>query len=110
VGLLEQLREIAYRENWRVELSDKGIYASESAQLFGGFRELDEALREGPTRRILDCYVKDDDVGLLLRSDRRRYLSLTELPRPRSGCSRRGFARRLARRQTRPHAWLSPQM
>lgn len=76
--LLEQLREIAHRDNFRVELSDKGIYASESAQLFGGFRELDEALRDAPTRRIVDCYL-GGEAGLLLTSDRRRYLAMEDL-------------------------------
>ncbi len=79
--LLEQIREIAYGDGWKVEPSDKGIYASESAALFGGFRELDEALRDGPTRTILDAYLRPakDDLGLFLKSDRRRYLDIVEL-------------------------------
>jgi hypothetical protein len=50
----------------------QGIYASESATLFGGFRELDEALRDGLTRRVLDCYVKGGDAWLFLKNDTRR--------------------------------------
>jgi hypothetical protein len=78
-SLLEQVREIAYRDGWKVDPSDKGIYASESAALFGGFRDLDDALRDGPTRAIFDAYVCGDALGLFLKSDRRRYLDIVEL-------------------------------
>ncbi len=76
--LLEHLREFASGDTVRVELSDKGMDAAASAPVCGGFRELDEALRAGPTRRIVDGYLKGE-AGLLLTSDHRRYIALDDL-------------------------------
>ena len=73
--LIDQVRTILEPSNWRVELSDKGIYASESASLFGSTSELVVALREPTTRAILDAYLSDKAPGQLL-TDGRRYLSL----------------------------------
>lgn len=80
LSLLEQLRELAWKDGGvRVDLSDKGIYASESAALFGGFAPLDEALRDPPARAIFDAFLQEDAPGLFLKSDRRRYIGLNNL-------------------------------
>jgi phage FluMu protein Com len=75
--LVEQLRHVAARGGWRVTQSDKGVYASESADLFGGERELAGLLRDASVRRVIDGFLlgdSDDALGRLL-GDRRRYLT-----------------------------------
>ncbi len=72
--LLDQLQDILEPQGWRVEASDKGIYAAESAKLFGGVRELAAALRNRATRAVLDAYLDKTQPGQSL-SDGRRYLS-----------------------------------
>jgi hypothetical protein len=54
--LEEQVRRIAARGGWRVTKSDKGVYASESAQLFGSEIALASALRDEPVRRVLEAF------------------------------------------------------
>jgi hypothetical protein len=76
--VIGQLKDILEPSGWRVELSDKGIYASESAKLFGGVRDLAAALRDTSTRTMLDAYLAKKGPGQLL-SDGRRYLSMKNL-------------------------------
>jgi diadenosine tetraphosphatase ApaH/serine/threonine PP2A family protein phosphatase len=75
--LEEQVRRVAARGGWRVTQSDKGVYASESAQLFGGEIELAAALRDPPLRRVTDGFLVGDVDGApgRLLADRRRYLT-----------------------------------
>jgi hypothetical protein len=74
--LAEQLRCIAARGGWQIIQSDKGVYASESAQLFGGEVELAAALRDAPLRRVVDGFLADDEASLgRCLGDRRRYLA-----------------------------------
>lgn len=75
--LEEQVRRVADRGDWRVTKSDKGVYASESAQLFGSEIELATALRDPALRRVIDAFlVLDDESGRgRLLADRRRYLT-----------------------------------
>ena len=79
MSLLGQVERIAQAAGWRVALSDKGIYATESAKLFGGTRELAKALRNPIVRKILDAFVAKSGPGQLLSSDSRRYLSWKSL-------------------------------
>lgn len=77
LALLEQLRHVAVSGGWHVTQSDKGVYAWESARLFGGASELAAVLRDAPVRRVIDGFVLGDgdgQVGRLL-ADRRRYLT-----------------------------------
>lgn len=75
--LTEQLRRVAARGDWRVTQSDKGVYASESARLFGGAVELGAVLRDPPLRQVIDGFLVGDvpDARGRLLSDRRRYLT-----------------------------------
>jgi hypothetical protein len=80
--LLGQLQGILKPLGWRAELSDKGIYATECATLFGGVGDLVSALRDPPIRALLDAYIAKQAPGQFLSHDNRRYLSwknLTEL-------------------------------
>jgi hypothetical protein len=79
--LLDQLRAILEPRGWTCEPSDKGIYAVESMRLFGGFAELCNALRDPSFRAVIDAYRdrRAGAVGLLLSSDRRRYLTWEHL-------------------------------
>ncbi len=72
--LADQIGFILKPQGWRCELSDKGIWAAESAELFGGFGPLSSALRDPAVRGILDAYLAKTGPGLSLSSDRRRYL------------------------------------
>jgi hypothetical protein len=73
----EQLRRIAGRGGWEVRQSDKGVYAVESAQLFGGEVELAAALRDTSLRRVIDGFLSGDVAGVVgrLLADGRRYLT-----------------------------------
>jgi hypothetical protein len=79
--LLDQLRAILEPRGWTCEPSDKGIYAVESMRLFGGFAELCNALRDPSVRAVIDAYRdrRSGAAGLLLSSDRRRYLTWEHL-------------------------------
>lgn len=45
------------RGGWRVTKSDKGVYASESAQLFGSEIGLANVLRDESVRRVIDAFA-----------------------------------------------------
>jgi hypothetical protein len=79
----EQLRRVAARGGWRVTRSDKGVYASESAQLFGGEVELAAVLRDPPLRGVIDGFLVGDVAGAAgrLLADRRRYLTYDDFRR-----------------------------
>jgi len=70
-------------ETWQVSESDKGIYARETAHLFGGFGELAETLHSTRTRSLLNAYIggsaKDQRPGYFLSDRRRRYLTLEDI-------------------------------
>lgn len=55
--LIDQLREILEPGGWRLELSDKGIWAAETVALFGGRKALCAALRESTVMRLLRAYL-----------------------------------------------------
>lgn len=74
LSLADQIGFILRQQGWRCELSDKGIWASESAELFGGFEPLCSAVRNPSVRGILNAYLTKTGPGLSLSSDRRRYL------------------------------------
>jgi len=74
MDLEEQIRVILESQGWGAEISDKGIYARESMQLFGGFSPLVEALRDPVTRSILEAYRSKEGPGARLSLDGRRYL------------------------------------
>ncbi len=78
--LAEQLRRVAARGGWRLTQSDKGVYAAESAKLFGDERELAAVLRDRTVRRVIDAFVVGDLEGAAgrLLADRRRYLTYTD--------------------------------
>jgi hypothetical protein len=78
--LTEQLRRVAARGGWRLTQSDKGVYAAESAKLFGDERELTAVLRDRAVRRVIDAFVVEDVEGALgrLLADRRRYLTYAD--------------------------------
>jgi len=75
--LAEQLRLVAARGGWQVTQSDKGVYAAESAKLFGGEVALAEVLRDPPLRSVIDGFLVGDepDAKGRLLADRRRYLT-----------------------------------
>jgi hypothetical protein len=81
LSLAEQLERVATGRGWRLAQSDKGVYASESALLFGGEAELAAVLRDGPARRVIDAFLVGDGDGTPGRvlSDRRRYLTYADL-------------------------------
>ncbi len=78
--LEEQVGRIAARGGWRVTKSDKGVYASESARLFGSELDLAAALRDEPVRRVIDAFLVREDEGARgrLLADRRRYLTFED--------------------------------
>jgi hypothetical protein len=75
LGLVEQLGAVLEPVGWACELSDKGIYASEAMQLFGGFDDLCAALRDQRIRRVIDAYQNKRAPGRSLSQDDRRYLT-----------------------------------
>lgn len=80
VPLFEQLAQVLGRQGWSATPSDKGVYASESVNLFGGVAELAGALRDEQTRLVLDAYQQErDGPGKFLKPERRRYLTLADL-------------------------------
>jgi len=74
LGLVEQLRTVLEPSGWGFAVSDKGIYARESMNLFGGFDQLCAALLDPAVRKLLDAYTADPSPGPKLSQDRRRYL------------------------------------
>jgi hypothetical protein len=78
--ILDQLASILYQEGWQIRLSDKGMYAQNSARLFGGVDELAAALRSGTQRELLDAFLvpknKRDALGRFVTGTQRRYLTL----------------------------------
>src|SRR5207248_2246036 len=64
---------------WRAELSDKGIYARESMELFGGFDGLVAALRDPAPRKLMDAFLARRGPGARLSHDNRRYLTWENL-------------------------------
>ncbi len=82
VPLLGQLRSVLEPQGWTIELSDKGVYARESARLMGGFSALCEALRDPAFRNLTETFRSPAGTaapGRYLRSDSRRYLRWGDL-------------------------------
>jgi hypothetical protein len=77
LGVLEQVRTILEPHGWSCQPSDKGVYASESMNLFGGFEELCDALRDAAVRAVIDAYrdKRQGMPGRRLSIDARRYLT-----------------------------------
>ncbi len=75
LNLVEQLGAVLEPSGWSCEVSDKGIYARESMNLFGGFDALCAALLDPTVRKLLDAYREDPSPGPKLSHDRRRYLT-----------------------------------
>lgn len=77
--LLDQASRILGGFGWQVRVSDKGIYARESAALAGGWRELCALLRDPDISRLLGAF-RDGTAGTKLSADGgRSYLSLQDL-------------------------------
>jgi hypothetical protein len=82
--LLEQLETRLEPHGWKCKLSDKGIYASQTIELFGGVEQACAALRDPLFGPLLNAYQRQDDPkgeapGRFLRQDQRRYLSLRDI-------------------------------
>jgi hypothetical protein len=75
LDLVEQLRAVLTPRGWGCEVSDKGIYARESMNLFGGFDPLCTALLDPAVRKLLNAYLEDPSPAPKLSHDRRRYLT-----------------------------------
>jgi phage FluMu protein Com len=71
----EQVRALVETRGWRVTQSDKGVYAVESALLFGGEFALAGVLRDPAARKVIDCFSASTcEIGKELW-DRRRYMT-----------------------------------
>jgi hypothetical protein len=79
LSLEEQLAAVLKSQGWNCTISDKGIYARESMQLFGGFDALCQALRDPSTKKVIDAYRASNGPGARLSLDKRRYLKLDQL-------------------------------
>lgn len=84
LSLLAQLEARLEPRGWSCELSDKGIYSSQTIALFGGVVDTCAALRDPHQRPLLDAFQAEDKPekeapGRLLSQDQRRYLSLREI-------------------------------
>jgi hypothetical protein len=80
--VVDQVRHMLKPHGWEVSLSDKGAYAAQSARLFGGVDALAHALRDPPTRELLDAYLtstETNEPGRFLKDTRRRYLRLQDV-------------------------------
>jgi hypothetical protein len=92
--ILDQLTMILYQEGWRIGLSDKGMYALNSARLFGGVDELAAVLRPGTARELLDAFRvpknKKDTPGRFVTDTRRRYLTLDDITTVAGSAERAG--------------------
>ena len=79
LSLLEQVQAVLSAAGWRAELSDKGIYAQQSLDIFGGLGGLLTALGEDRARLLTVFTVDDADAPGWKLSDSRRYLTFEEL-------------------------------
>lgn len=84
LSLLAQLEARLEPLGWSCELSDKGIYSSQTIELFGGLSETCAALRDPQLRPLLDVFQLQEKSGKavpgrMLSQDQRRYLSLREI-------------------------------
>jgi hypothetical protein len=77
LSVVQQVESVLVDAGWRCVLSDKGVYAREAMELFGGFDGLVAALRDPERRRLMDAYLRKDAPGLSLSHDGRRYLTWT---------------------------------
>jgi hypothetical protein len=86
VSALEQLIAVAAAGDWRCRPSEKGLYTSHAASLFGGFEELCAALSSAPVAAVLVAFLDGarDAAGLPL-GDRRRYLTHEEIEKLAGG-------------------------
>lgn len=84
LSLLAQIEARLAPQGWSCELSDKGIYSSQTIELFGGLAETCAALRDPNQRPLLDAFQAEDKsgktvAGRKLSQDQRRYLSLRDI-------------------------------
>ncbi len=75
--LFDQVQYVLDRQQWRCEPSDKGIYARQSAKLFGGLPDLAAALNDSAWNRLFNAF-RGGERGLALK-DQRTYLPLSHL-------------------------------
>ena len=77
LSVLEQIRTLLGPHGWSCQPSDKGIYATEAMNLFGGFDGLCDALRDPEIRAVVDAYrdQRKGAPGRRLGIDGRRYLT-----------------------------------
>jgi hypothetical protein len=68
--LVQQLEATLNPQGWSCEYSDKGRYALETTRLFGGPHQLAAALDEGPTRDLLEGFVRGG-AGIAVAGSRR---------------------------------------
>lgn len=61
--ILDQVRSLLAPSERRCRLSDKGVWAAESVDLFGGLEEACDALRDAGIRPILDEFVRRQESG-----------------------------------------------
>lgn len=73
--VVEQVQAILRPAGWDAEISDKGIYAAQSMDIFGGLDGLVSALRDRERRPLLDAFTAKNGPGNLLSEDGRRYLT-----------------------------------
>jgi hypothetical protein len=63
LGLEQQLQAILAPKGWEIRLSDKGIYATQSAALFGGLLQLGAITRSQAWRTLLELLTRTKNVG-----------------------------------------------
>jgi hypothetical protein len=76
-SLIEQLNAALGDRGWSCAASDKGAYAAESAALFGGFRELAQALLDPDVRAALEAFRDARAPGK--KAGDRRYLTVEDI-------------------------------
>jgi hypothetical protein len=81
LDLQDQLRTVLAPQDWDIRLSDKGIYANQSAELFGGLLPLADAISQSRWRNLLMALARSRGTGLghYQRADQRRYFTLEEI-------------------------------
>jgi hypothetical protein len=79
--LHEQLKAALAARDWKVEQSNKGVFAEETAAKFGGFDQLVEALRDDVMRTCIDSYLPGRNIGMELKIDQRSYLEMRDFAR-----------------------------
>jgi hypothetical protein len=81
LGLLEQLRVLLQESGWNVRLSDKGVYATESASIFGDIAQLANVAGDENWHALFGLLTerKNRPPGHFSRSDQRRYFVLDEI-------------------------------